>query len=272
MRRNKTVRINNKYQKKQFILFFIIFIYLFALSFTFGRYAMKKVKSYLSGSKEFCFYSDKLSEQDVEYPINWSGTEQCIIPINLYTKINSLKKLNHDVKYKITYELLSSNATCTLSKEEGIVPADTNTDAFTVLITPTKNIDENEKMSVKVNVTTIDDFEKILTANFIISVNDQNMSYKIDDLEGRPYLNLIINNTHKQNVTISFNPNELLIDTTNEIFSKLNNLQLQPGTRYVNEVTFTVEAMSNTNIKFFKKNKMENYKDKNIINVEFEDI
>lgn len=273
MPKNNTKKTNNKYLKKQIILFFIIFIYLLSISFTFGRYALKTVKSYLSGSKEFCFYSDKLGEKEIEYPINWSGTEQCIIPINLYTKINSLKKLTHDVKYKVTYELLSSNATCTLSKQEGIVPAETNTDSFTVTITPNSAIEENEKMSVKVNVITIDDFEKILTANFVISINNEEVSYKIDDSEGRAYFNLIINNMQKQDVTIGFDSNQVFIDTTNNIFKNIISYEFMEGTKYINKVNFIAEAMSNINIRFYKRNKMEDYtNNENIINFEYKDI
>lgn len=267
--------INNKYLKKQIILIVIIIIYVLSLTFISARYALKKVDTYLSSSKEFYFYSDKLSEKEKDYPINWSGTEECIIPINLYTKLNSLKTTSHDIKYKVEYELLSSNAICKLSKEEGVVSAINNTDAFTISIAPNGKIEENETIEVKVNVSTIDDFEKVLTAKFVIAINNDDVLYKIDDKNGRAYFNLIINNSsdEAQKVTLNFNPNDVIIDTTSNIFSSLNSYELLSGTRYINEITFTLEPRSNINVKFFKQDKSQNYtNDNNILSCEFEKI
>lgn len=275
MRKKDRRSINNKYLKKQMILLIIISIYLLSLSFISARYVVKKVDTYLSSSKEFYFYSDKLSEKEKDYPINWSGNEECIIPINLYTKLNSLKTTSHDIKYKVEYELLSSNAICKLSKEEGVVSAINNTDAFTISVTPNGKIQQDETIEVKVNVSTVDDFEKILTANFVIAINNDDVMYKIDDKNGRAYFNLIINNTsdEAQKITLNFNPNDAIIDTTSNIFNTLNSYELSNGTRYINKITFTLEPRTNINVKFFKQDKSQNYTNSNnILNCKFEKI
>ena len=273
MQKTSNSYINKNYLKKQLILIVVAVAYILSLVFTLGRYVLKKVNTYVSATKEFYFYSDKLKEEETEYPISWSGTEECIIPINLYTKINSLKKATHDIKYKVEYELLSSNAVCTLSKESGIVTTETNNDTFTVSILPNSLIGENDKITVKVNVTTVDDFEKTLTEKFIIRVNDESASYKIDDEENRPYFDLIISNMQKENITITFDPNEILIDTTSNIFKTLNSYGLLTGTNYINKISFTVNTMSGVNIRFYKKDKTKDYTDNtSVINFSHEQI
>jgi len=265
--------IDNKYFKKQIILVLIIIIYILSLSFISGRYILKEINTYLSASKEFYFYSDKLYEEETEYHINWSGNEACIIPINLYTKLNSLKTAKHDIKYKVEYILLSNNASCELSKEEGVVSSINNTDAFSLSVTPNGNIDVNENIEVKVIVSTIDDFERILTAKFVITMNSESVLYKIDDEKGRAYFNLIISNSQEEEVTIEFDPNEVIIDTTNSIFEDLGSYTLLSDTRYFNKVVFTAKPRSNINIKFFKKDVMQNYTNSNsILSCEFQKI
>ena len=254
---------NKKYLNKQAILLCIIILYFLSISLTFGRYVVKKVQTYISTSKEFYFYSDKLSDREKEYPINWSGTEECIIPINLYTKLNNLKKAKHDVKYKVEYEMVSSNAICRVDKETGIVSHTTNNDVITLSVIPNSLIEKNDKVIVKVKVTTIDDFEKTLEAKFVINVNNDSVQYNIDDEAGRDYFTLIINNMKKENIHIEFDPDKVIIDNTNDIFSNLLDYELQGS--YINKISFTMDAMSNVNIKFFKKDKSMDYTDNNDI-------
>ena len=273
MHKKSNSYINKNYLKQQLVLLVVIVCYVFSLTMTFGRYVAVKVSTYISSSKEFYFYSDKLDDKEIEYPISWSGTEDCIIPINLYTRMNSLKTATHDVKYKVEYEMLSSNALCNLSKDSGVVSAATNNDAFTVQVSPNKLMSKNDKMRVKINVTTVDDFEKTLTAIFIISLENEKVSYTIDDAKNRPYFNMIINTIQKENITISFDPTEVVIDTSNEIFKNLKNYELLDGTKLVNKIEFTADALSNLNIKFYKKDISKDYtEDKNIIEFEHKQI
>lgn len=271
LKKNKK-NIDSRHFKKQLILILIILTYILSLSFISGRYVLKKINSHLSASKEFYFYSDKLSEeQDTEYHINWYGNEECIIPINLYTKLNNLKTMEHDIKYKVEYIILTDNATCELSKEEGVVSSINNTDTFSISVTPTQNMNNGEKIEVEVIVSTVDNFEKILTRKFVINMGNEEVLYKIDDERGRAYFNLIINNSQKEKLTIEFNPSEVIIDVTNPIFENLQSYTLLSNTNYLNKVIFAIEPMSNTSIKFFKRDEMQNYTNSNdIINCIFE--
>lgn len=250
---------NKKYLNKQIILLCVIVVYLVSISVTLGRYVVEKVHTYISASKEFYFYSDKLSDTEKEYPVTWSGTEECIIPVNLYSKLNSLKKATHDIKYKVECEMVSSNAICSLSKEEGVVSKETNNDVFTISVIPNNFIEDDEKVIVAVKVTTVDDFEKTLTARFVIKVNNESVQYKIDDAPGRDYFNLIVNNMQKENVTIEFDPNKIIIDTTNNIFSNLKEYGLNGS--YINKINFDMEPLSNISIRFFKKDRTKDYSD-----------
>ena len=273
MHRRSNSYINKNYLKQQLVLLVVIVCYVSSLTITFGRYVVSRVATYITSSKEFYFYSDKLEDRNIEYPISWSGTEECIIPINLYSKMNSLKTATHDIKYKVEYEMLSSNAKCTLSKESGVISADTNNDAFSVALSPNTLMDEDDKMRVRINVTTVDDFEKTLTATFVISLESENVSYTIDDEANRPYFNLIINNMQKENITISFDPNEVVIDTTSDVFGSLSSYELLDGTNYVNKIEFVASALSNYNIKFYKKDKSKDYTEEtSVIKFEHEEI
>lgn len=257
--------IDNKYFRKQIILVLIIVIYILSLSFIFGRYAVEEIKTHLVSSKEFYFYSDKLSEEEgTEYHINWSGNGECRIPINIYTKLNSLKTTKRDIEYKVEYTLESNNAICKLDKEEGKVLSyenlGTNTDTFELCVIPNADIGEDETIEVVVSVSTIDDFQKTLTTKFVITRNNEEVLYKIDDEAGRAYLNLIISNSSNitKSVTVNFDTGEIIIDTTNPIFTK-DETEVSPESGYVNQVIFNMEPWSNINIKFFKKDVMQNY-------------
>jgi len=259
MQKNRNSIANKKYLNKQIILLCVIVAYFISISVTLGRYVVKKVHTQIFASKEFYFYSDKLSDMEKEYPVTWSGTEECIIPINLYSKLNSLKKAAHDIKYKVECEMVSSNAICILSKEEGTVSKDTNNDVFTVSIIPNNFIEDDEKVIVVVKVTTVDDFEKTLTARFVVKVNNDSVQYKIDDAPGRDYFNLIINNMQKENVTVEFDSDKVIIDTTNNIFSNLKEYDLRGS--YINKINFDMEPLSNISIRFFKKDRSKDYSD-----------
>ena len=254
---------NKRYLKKQFILLIIIIIYFLSISFIFGRYVLKRVNTHIAASKEFYFYSDKLDVEEKVYTISWDGTGECVIPVNIYTKQNSLKVAPENIDYGITFDELSSNAFCELSKTKGTIygkestveEQNKNNDNFTVKVIPNAPFSEGDEMSVRVNVETVGNFEKKLTAKFVITKNSGTVLEKVDDLEGRAYLNLSINNPENRQVIITFNPEKVLIDTTNEIFSD-QNTSYTPEAGYINNVSST---MSNINIRFFKKDKSANY-------------
>ena len=55
------------------------------------------------------------------------------------------------------------------------------------------------------------------------------------------------------------------------IFKNLQSYTLLSNTNYLNKVVFAIEPMSNTSIKFFKRDEMQNYTNSNdIINCIFE--
>ena len=77
----------------------------------------------------------------------------------------------------------------------------------------------------------------------------------------------------KENITISFDPNEVVIDTTSDVFGSLSSYELLDGTNYVNKIEFVASALSNYNIKFYKKDKSKDYTEEtSVIKFEHEEI
>ena len=279
MLKNDRRSINNKYLRKQIILIVIIITYIVSLSLISARYVKNKITTYLASSKEFYFYSDKLSEKDDVYPIKWSGTEECVIPINLYTKMNSLKVADYDIAYKITLngvseegeiqEGLPEGINCDLSKTEGIVEhrnEKNNTDAFVLSISNTKTLQQDEIFRVKVTVETedittdsgeiLESYKKQLTRIFEIKVDSASNICKIEDKEGRAYLNFIANTN--SNITLRIDDSELIFDNTNK---DTNSWSDENNDGYIDKINVSKGAT----IKIFKKNTNNFYSTTEII-------
>ena len=72
------------YQKKQIIIILIILLCSLSFVIVFGRYVTNSVNDFFLRSKEFYFFSDKLSEKrDVFQVDNWSGVDDYTIVVSL---------------------------------------------------------------------------------------------------------------------------------------------------------------------------------------------
>jgi len=269
--------INNKYLKKQIILVAIIIIYILSLSFISGRYVIKRINTYLASSKEFYFYSDKLKEKDEngDYVVIWSGTEECIIPINLYTKMNSLKQSEYKIAYKVLLDEVSEGIECRLQngKTVGIVdPQEGNTDVVTLLINANKEVQIGDIFKVKVSIETtdvtteegevIESYTKTLGRTFEIKVVDSNqIKCKIEDKSGRAYLNFIANASTSNSITLNFNDDELILDNTNNVLKKDNIFFDEDSDGYIDKIIISADAT----IKFFKKQGRDFYTTSDIV-------
>lgn len=258
--------INNKYLKKQIILAVIIIIYILSLTFISARYALKKVDTYLSSSKEFYFYSDKLTtnETDEAYIVQWPVNEECVIPINLYTKLNSLKKAEYKIAYSIECNNASEGLNYKLSKTEGVIePEKDNVDAFTLSVSSNSKIKVGDTFTIAVSVKTIDAkvndedieaYDKELNRNFKIQVVDSDeVTCRIEDKEERAYLNLIVT-TKSEEIVIEFEDEELIFDNTNDIF-KRESCYDEDNDGYIDKI----KVSENATIKFIKRARQDFY-------------
>lgn len=279
----------NKIRKQQVIIFIFIILCFITLTVTFGRYVSNTINNFFLRSKEFYFYSDKLKDNTAVYQIdNWTGVDPYTIIINMNSMENNLKKTNYDISYDISYTC-TSNATCQLSKQNGIILASTNMDSFNLVITPNTGLNIGDEVTVTITAISTSPYKKTLSADFTLIVGREQLSYEIVDSAGSEYLELDLTNTlsyynvetafgsynqgdridvdtyltlsdqdkgkcYSAMVTLEFDPNKILLDMTNKNYENAINVTTTNinGNNYINGITFKVEPISSAVVRFYK--------------------
>ena len=293
---NYQFKMKQKYKRQQLAIAVILIVCLLSLVIIFARYLTNNVKDFFVRSKEFYFYSDKLTEDTSVYQIdNWSGVDDYVITINMNSRKNNLKVTSYDIGYNISYTC-SDNAICQLSKTEGNVPATTNADSFNLTITPNRQLDTGDKVVVEIEVNSTAQYKKTLKGKFTLVVGKEKLSYQITDSSQNPYMELSITNTlsyyvvneafdsytvgqkididtylglseekrkkcYSSIVTIKFKPREILFDVTNNSYEDATNIKTEQinGKTYINELTISIDAISSVNLRFYKVDVSKDY-------------
>lgn len=295
MKESKGNNEKSKSVKKKVI---VIFLVIFAITFVsvFGRYVLNRYNEFYSRTKEFYFNSDKLGEDTPVYQLeNWSGIEPYTIIINMNSNDNNLISASYDISYNISYTS-SDNVLCTLSKTNGVIYSSTNTDQFTLMITPNTDLKTGDRVNVKITAAATSPYKKELSATFNLIVGKETITYEIVDSAGSPYLELNITNTlsyytvnqafgsysvgekitrdvymelsdanklrcSSATITLGFNPNEILLDMTDENYLKGTNITttLKNSYNYINGLTFRLDAVTSTKVKFYKIDQLQDY-------------
>ena len=262
----------------------------------FGRYLTNNVNDFFVRSKEFYFYSDKLEEDTAVFQVdNWSGVDDYVITVNMNSRKNNLKVASYDIGYTISYTC-SDNAICQLSKTEGIIYSNNNSDYFNLTITPNRQLETGDKVVVEIEAKSTAKYQKTLKGKFTLVVGKEKLSYQITDKPQNPYMELSLTNTlsyyivneafgnysvnnkididtylalTEENkakcssaiVTISFNPEQVLLDITNESYSKAKNIETTTvnGKTYINKFTILIDAISSTDLRFYKVDVSKDY-------------
>lgn len=286
----------NKYKKRQIIILFALLICFISLAPALARYITENISDFFIRSKEFYFYSDKLSENLSIYQIdNWSGVDDYTIVINMNSYENNLKTTSYDIDYDISYKC-SSNAICQLSKQTGSISASRMSDTFTVTVTPNTTLNTGDRVIVEITATSKTGYTKTLEGRFTLVVGKENLSYEITDSSQSPYMELRITNTmsyyivqtafdgkavgdkidvdaylslseenkakcYSSIVSMQFNPQEVLLDMTNETFKTATNVQKTTidGIAYISGFTIKIDAISSVNIRFYKTDVTQDY-------------
>lgn len=267
----KRKKLNNDNNFKKIIILLIILavaIFFFPKIMSLSKYVLKAIQSYYLASKEFYFNSDKLTKtmQEREITNNWSGLQSYEITVNLNSKKNDMVCAPNDITYNISYTC-SSNISCTLSKTSGTIIGTnnngTNEDSFTVMVNPIVTLYNGNSVWVELTATSSSPYVETLQGKLIITVGTEKLAYEIADVANSPYLQLDLTNTliSNINVTLSFNPTIVLLDMTSEYY--LNSISTGTttinGYTYVNSLTFGMDALSSTTIKFYKVDKTQDY-------------
>ena len=287
---------NIKYKKNQIIIATLIALSLLSFIIIFGRYLTSNVSNFFVRSKEFYFFSDKLSEDNSVYQVdNWSGVDDYTITINMNSRLNNIESATYDIGYDISYTC-SDNAICQLSKTQGIIKADTNSDFFNLTITPNTQLKDGDKVVVDVVVNSTAPYKKTLKGRFTFVVGKEELTYQITDKSQDPYMLLSITNTltyytvkeafdsfhvgdridintylslsedkkskcYSAEVKIEFNPREVLFDVTNSAYSDATNITTTniDGKTYINGFTIKIDAISSREIRFYKVDVNQDY-------------
>lgn len=290
------MKINKKYKKGQMIIIAFIILNIISFVIIFGRYVTNTINDFFLRSREFYFNSDKLSEDNSIYQVdNWSGVDDYTITINMNSNNNNIEAATYDIGYNITYKC-SDNAICQLSKTQGVIYSKTNSDFFNLTITPNAQLSTGDKVIVEVEVNSTAPYKKTLKGKFTLVVGKEKLSYQITDKAQNPYMQLSITNTlsfytvkekfdnynvgdkididtylnlsdaNKQKcysaiVSIKFDPNEILFDVTNSVYSNATNITSIDidGKTYINGFTITIDAISSKEIRFYKADVSKDY-------------
>ena len=281
---------------KAIIIIFAIIAILSVIITVFARYVSNSLNNFFLESREFYFYSDKLTSDGAEYQINnWSGVEDYNITINLNSIKNNLKKTNYDIGYKVSYTA-TDNVICQLSKDEGIISAQNNSDYFNLSITPNTRLENGDTVTIYIVAESTAEYKKELSATFTLVVGQENVTYQIEDETDNTYLELNITNTqsyylvreefdnynigdridiseyinlsdenknkcYSAEVTLLFDPNEIVIDNTdkNYLNATEEDYITLDGYTFLDTITVEVDALSSKNIRFYKKDKTKDY-------------
>lgn len=253
------------------LIVLIIVIYITPKFFSFARYVYNVAYEHYLVAKDFYFTSDKLSISHSEYEVtnNWSGAETYQVIVNMSSKRNDLAMTESDIEYSITYTC-SDNITCALDKSTSTIVGTgnngVNEDAFTVNINPANgtSLSDGEMAWVDITATSTSPYSQTISGKLIFEVGTSDISYEIIDEANSPYLTLnIINSTSANtNVTLSYNPEVVLLDMTSRFYLNAQttyNTQTLNNYSYINNITSPVSALSTTSVKFFKTNASNNY-------------
>lgn len=284
----------NKILKILLILIILLSITIFVR--TFGRYIYNEIRDFYLASHSFYFNSDKLSvAMNNEELDNYSGVDPYTITINLNSYKNNFVASSSDITYTISYTC-SENATCELSKTEGIIYTASHTDAFYVTITPKENLSDKESIWVEITATATSPYQKTLRGKFTLTVGKMGLTYAINDVKNRAYFDISFTNTYDfytineafQNynigdridintylnlsdddkkkcssavIEIKFDPSIVILDMTNELYlNAINSTTKKINNKdYINGLTFTIEALSSNTIRFYKSDVTKDY-------------
>lgn len=288
---------SKKKLKKQIkiMIIIILIIVMLPISITFSKYIYDFIGNYLIKTNNFYFNSDKLDSNTINYNVNnWSGVGNFTIQFELNNHKNNLLVSDSDIAYDITLNC-PTDVICTIDNSSGVIYKSEMTDRFIVNVSPLRVFDTGESIDVSITATSSAPYVKALSANFEINVGRKGVSYEISDQINQPYLNLTITNARDQyiveeafnsysvndiissetymslsdnnkakcysaKITLTFDPRYVVIDTTSNVLnSSVYTTEQVNGVSYINSITFDVEAMSSTILRFYKIDVTNNY-------------
>ncbi len=265
--------MKTKINKKKLIICIILLICFITLP-TFGRYIYNNARDLYLKSRNFSFSSNLLTTMGKSYKYaNWSGVDDYELDLQLYSYENELSLFTYEGNgliynlacqventEKATAHIGTSAGEATAS---GYIPNNTNVKDIKIYLRPTDKLQVGDTVKVKVTANTTVPYKKEISATFNIKVTGKGITYSIEDEKTSIYATLKLVNTKNQRnrITLSYNPQLVVIDVTNEYYqNKISETYTTvDGVKYVNSVTFDMEAMDVKDIVFYKKDVSADY-------------
>ncbi len=299
MKKEKTEK-TKKRRINRFLVILIIVVLsigvLFLFKPSYARYIYNGIKNYYYESQRFYFNCDKLSDDNAIFQLdNWDGVNSFTVTYNLNSFKNNSVAADSDIAYNIVYNC-SSNVTCTISKQQGVIYKTTHQDYFTINITPNTALSAGDSVTLNVSASSTSPYTKTLTGMVKLNVGVPGITYEIVDKANQPYLDFKITNTlnyyrvvtpfgnysagdtleeeaynnlsanDKSKCTsalikLTFNPNVILIDITSDFYDNAYSYdtQLIDNKEYVNEIIFGVDPVTSISVRFYKVEASNNY-------------
>ena len=266
-------------------------------TYTLAKYIVEEFHSYYLQAKNFYFTSNRLKKNTATYLVNnWSGVGSFNISFDLSSEKNSYVYSDYDIPYTVTFNC-PNDVICSLDKNSGTVfeASQTHSDTVTLSVTPTRNYNENEHLTIYLEASSTSPYIETISANFEYVVGKQGVTYEIEDEANRPYMllkitsavnycrvitafgdyqvnDLIESNIYRtldpsdkskcvgEEVTLDFNPNVIVLDTTSNIVNTATiGTTMISGTAYINHMTFRIPPLSTMAVKFYKATPANNY-------------
>ena len=303
-KKNNQFKLMQIYQKKQLLIILAMMLCATSFVIVFGRYVTNSVNNFFMRSKEFYFFSDKLSENRSIFQVdNWSGVDDYTIIVNMNSRKNNIQAASYDIDYDIEYTC-SDNAICQLSKTSGTISKKDNTDSFNLTITPNTQLETGDKVTVEIKAISKTTYTKTLKGKFTLVVGQEKLTYQITDKPDNPYIDLRITNTlsyyvvrqafgnyavkdkididtylalsdenkakcYSSIVTITFDPTEILLDVTSESYQNASNVKttLLDVKNYIKSMVLPIEAISSEDVRFYKVDTSKDYTYPNLNNI-----
>ncbi|MBR2678180.1 MAG: hypothetical protein IKE63_02065 [Bacilli bacterium] len=285
--------------KKLSIITLIVLVGLLIVGLAYAKYFLNIINNYILETKKFYFNSSVLTVNNKHYQINnWDGVSSYPITVDLNNRKNAERYTTSDITYSIRVECDNTKLICTASKSSGIIYQNTHTDSYQITVTPRTNFSAGESVSVTTYVESSSPYVKQLSATYELNVVNSRFTYNIDDTAGDLILNLNLTNSmayyeveeafgnysagdeitkdvyetltdsqkdkcFSAKVTLTFDPNVVILDSTDESIKNRLSSPYQTttisGNSYVSKYAFKVDAATNKKIIFYKTNRYANY-------------
>ena len=285
--------------KKLTIIALIVLVGLLVLGLAYAKYFLNTINNYILETKKFYFNSSVLTVNNKHYQINnWDGVSTYQITVDLNNRKNDERYTTSDIEYSVHIECDDTKLTCTTNKNNGIIRENEHTDSYQITVVPKVNFAAGESVSVNTYVESSSPYVKRLSATYDLNVVNSKFTYNIEDAMGDLIMNLNLTNSmayyeveeafgsysvgdeisnevyltlsdtdkakcFSAKVTLTFDPNVVILDSTDESIKNRLSTNYQTttinGNSYVSKYSFKVDAATNKKVIFYKVNPYTNY-------------